>query len=197
LCIENKINSRKMKTKNLLNLLLASFTVSFMACSTNTGEMSDSPESDAGTEAIASGGQSTVADDVSQPNVVKIAIGSKDHTTLVKAVVAAELVDALSNNGPFTVFAPTDEAFAALPSGVLDDLMKKEKKGDLENVLYNHVIVGSYKAEDFRDGQEITLFGGKKVLFSVKDGKVQVNGANILATVPASNGFVLVVDKVL
>jgi uncharacterized surface protein with fasciclin (FAS1) repeats len=197
LCIENKINSRKMKTKNLLNLLLALFTVSFMACSTNTGEMSDSPESDAGTEAIASGGQSTVADDVSQPNVVKIAIGSKDHTTLVKAVVAAELVDALSNNGPFTVFAPTDEAFAALPSGVLDDLMKKEKKGDLENVLYNHVIVGSYKAEDFRDGQEITLFGGKKVLFSVKDGKVQVNGANILATVPASNGFVLVVDKVL
>lgn len=186
-----------MKTKNLLNLLLALFTVSFMACSTNTGEMSDSPESDAGTEAIASGGQSTVADDVSQPNVVKIAIGSKDHTTLVKAVVAAELVDALSNNGPFTVFAPTDEAFAALPSGVLDDLMKKEKKGDLENVLYNHVIVGSYKAEDFRDGQEITLFGGKKVLFSVKDGKVQVNGANILATVPASNGFVLVVDKVL
>ena len=186
-----------MKTKNLFAVLIAFSMAGIISCSNNSGDMEDNQESNATVEEVASGGQSTVKDDVSQPNVVKIAIGSKDHTTLVKAVVAAELVDALSNNGPFTVFAPTDAAFAALPSGVLDDLMKKEKKNDLENVLYNHVIVGSYKAEDFKDGQEITLFGGKKVLFSVKDGKVQVNGANIVATVPASNGFVLVVDKVL
>lgn len=172
------------------------FALSFAACSNNS-EKSEDNEAAESTEAAHVGGQSAVVDDISQPNVVKIAIGSKDHTTLVKAVVAAELVDALSNNGPFTVFAPTDAAFAALPAGVLDDLMKKEKKNDLENVLYNHVIVGSYKAEDFKDGQEITLFGGKKVIFSVKDGKVQVNGANILATVKASNGYVLVVDKVL
>ncbi len=185
-----------MKTKNLFTVLFAFLSLSFMACS-NNNETTDNPESETNAEVVASGGQSTVVDEVSQPNVVKIAIGSKDHTTLVKAVIAAELVDALSNNGPFTVFAPTDEAFAALPAGVLDDLMKQEKKNDLENVLYNHVIVGSYKAEDFKDGQEITLFGGKKVLFSVKDGKVQVNGANILATVRASNGYVLVVDKVL
>ncbi len=184
-----------MKTKTLFNLLVAIMTVNFLACSSKTSETADTQ--DAATEEVQTGGQSTVVDDVSQPNVVKIAVGSKDHTTLVKAVQAAELVNALSNNGPFTVFAPTDAAFAALPAGVLDDLMKKEKKTDLENVLYNHVIVGSYKAGDFKDGQEITMFGGKKVTFSVKDGKVQVNGANILATVKASNGYVLVVDKVL
>ena len=92
----------------------------------------------------------------------------------------------------------TNEAVVAeLPAGVLDNLMKKEKKNDLENVLYNHVIVGSYKAEDFKDGQEITMFGGKKVVMSVKDGKVKINDANIVATVPASNGYVLVIDKVL
>lgn len=186
-----------MKTQKLFVFFIALLTAGFISCSTNSTEGEADQNNNNTSEAQTGGGQSTVQDDVSQPNVVKIAIGSKDHTTLVKAVVAAELVDALSNNGPFTVFAPTDEAFAALPEGVLSDLMKKEKKGDLENVLYNHVIVGSFKAEDFHDGQEITLFGGKRVLFSVKDGKVQVNGANILATVPASNGYVLVVDKVL
>jgi len=186
-----------MKTQKLFAFFIALLTVGFISCSNNSTDSESDQQIGNASETVSLGGQSTVDDDVSQPNVVKIAIGSKDHTTLVKAVVAAELVDALSNNGPFTVFAPTDEAFAALPEGVLSDLMKKEKKGDLENVLYNHVIVGSYKAEDFRDGQEITLFGGKRVLFSVKDGKVQVNGANILATVPASNGYVLVVDKVL
>ncbi|HNS11128.1 MAG TPA: fasciclin domain-containing protein [Bacteroidia bacterium] len=186
-----------MKTQKLFVFLIALLAIGMISCSTNSTEGESDMNENNTSEVQTGGGQSTVQDDISQPNVVKIAIGSKDHTTLVKAVIAAELVDALSNNGPFTVFAPTDEAFSALPEGVLSDLMKKEKKGDLENVLYNHVIVGSFKAEDFHDGQEITLFGGKRVLFSVKDGKVQVNGANILATVPASNGYVLVVDKVL
>ncbi len=186
-----------MKTKKLVPFLFAILTLTFIACSTGSDQNNEEQTTETGSEEVASGGQSTVKDDVSQPNVVKIAIGSKDHTTLVKAVVAAELVDALSNNGPFTVFAPTDAAFAELPAGVLDDLMKKEKKNDLENVLYNHVIVGSYKAEDFKDGQEITMFGGKKVVMSVKDGKVKINDANIVATVPASNGYVLVIDKVL
>ncbi len=186
-----------MKTKNLIPFLFALLSLTFIACSDSSKENAEEQNTETGSEAVASGGQSTVSDDVSQPNVVKIAIGSKDHTTLVKAVVAAELVDALSNNGPFTVFAPTDAAFAALPEGVLAELMKKEKKGDLENVLYNHVIVGSYKAEDFKDGQEITMFGGKKVVMSVKDGQIKINDAIIVATVPASNGYVLVVDKVL
>lgn len=186
-----------MKKRHLLPLWVALLSLNFLACTNNSQESAESTSTETGTAEVAQGGQSAVQDDVSQPNVVKIAVGSKDHTTLVKAVQAADLVDALSNNGPFTVFAPTDAAFAALPEGVLDELMKAEKKDDLTNVLYNHVIVGSYKAEDFRDAQEITLFGGKKVVFSVKDGKVQVNGANILATVQASNGYVLVVDKVL
>ncbi|REJ81815.1 MAG: fasciclin domain-containing protein [Bacteroidetes bacterium] len=181
--------------KKIPNILAISIAVAFLpSCNPN---QQNSDNADAGTNTEIRAGQSAVEDDVSQPNVVKIAIGSKDHTTLVKAVVAAELVDALSNNGPFTVFAPTDAAFSALPAGTLEELMKKEKKGDLENVLYNHVIVGSFKAEDFRDGQEMKMFGGKPVKFTVQDGKVQINGANILATVPASNGYVLVIDAVL
>lgn len=144
------------------------------------------------------GGQSTVEDDVSQPNVVKVAVGSKDHTTLVEAVEAAELVDALSNNGPFTVFAPTNDAFAALPAGTVEGLLKPENKGKLTDILYHHVIVGNMKQEMFRDGQQVSMFAGGSCKVTVgADGKMTIDGANVLASVPASNGIVHVIDKVL
>ena len=101
-------------------------------------------------------GQKDIKDDVSAPNVVKVAIGSKDHTTLVKAVQAADLVNALSNNGPFTVFAPTNAAFDALPAGTLDNLMKPESKDALTNILYHHVQVSIYKTENFN--HEVFLY---------------------------------------
>ena len=147
--------------------------------------------------ATGEGGQSTVVDDQSQKNVVGIAVGSPDHSTLVAAVKAAELVDALSNAGPFTVFAPTNAAFDALPAGTVDGLLKPEKKGDLQTVLQYHVYVGVIEAEQMRDGQSLGMVDGGNVTLSVKDGKVQVNGANIVASVPASNGIVHVIDKVL
>lgn len=143
-------------------------------------------------------GQSTVKDDMSQKNVVQVAIGSKDHTTLVKAIQAAGLVDALSNAGPFTVFAPTNAAFDKLPAGTVDGLFKPVKKDDLTDILQYHVSVGVFKEDMLTDGQTIGQVNGGNITITKKDGKFMVNGtANVIATVPASNGIVYVIDAVL
>jgi uncharacterized surface protein with fasciclin (FAS1) repeats len=148
-------------------------------------------------EAPAGGGQSAVQDDVSKKDIVKVAIASPDHTTLVAAVKAAELVDVLSNAGPFTVFAPTNAAFDKLPAGTVQGLLKPEKKADLQNILQYHVAVAVYKPEMLRDGQVLSMANGDNVTIGVKDGVITVNGAKILATVPATNGIVHVIDGVL
>ncbi|MBK6542010.1 MAG: fasciclin domain-containing protein [Flavobacteriales bacterium] len=143
------------------------------------------------------GGQSMVKDDLSQKNVVGVAVGSPDHSTLVTAVKAAELVDALSNAGPFTVFAPTNAAFDALPAGTVEGLLEPAKKSDLQDVLQYHVFVGVLKAESLRDGQTLGMVNGSNAKISVKDGKVMINDATVVASVPASNGIVHVIDKVI
>jgi uncharacterized surface protein with fasciclin (FAS1) repeats len=148
-------------------------------------------------EFASGGGQSAVKDDESQKDVVRVAVGSPDHTTLVTALKTAEYVDALSNAGPFTVFAPTNAAFAKLPTGTVEELLKPEKKADLRNILEYHVAVGVYQLEYLRDGQKINEVNLDDVVIGIKDGKYTVNGANIVATVPASNGVVYVVDAVL
>ncbi len=143
-------------------------------------------------------GQSGVQDDASQKNVVQVAVGSKDHTTLVTAVKAAELVDALSNAGPFTVFAPTNAAFDKLPAGTVEGLLKPEKKEALTDILQYHVSVGVYKAESLQDGQILGQVNGGNITVSKKDGKIMLNGtATIVASVPASNGIIHVIDGVL
>ena len=142
-------------------------------------------------------GQSGVKDDVSQKDVVKIAVGSPDHTTLVTALKAAEYVDVLSNAGPFTVFAPTNAAFDKLPAGTVEGLLKPEKKADLRNILEYHVYVGVLKPEFFQDGQSFGQVNGQNVKIGVKDGKITVNGANIIASIPATNGIIHVIDGVL
>lgn len=143
-------------------------------------------------------GQSGVKDETSQPNVVQVAVGSKDHTTLVTAVKAAELVDALSNAGPFTVFAPTNAAFEKLPAGTVEGLLKPDQKNALSNILEYHVYVGVIKTEQMRDGQSLGQVNGKNITLNVKDGKYMINGkANIVASVPASNGIIHVIDEVL
>ena len=143
-------------------------------------------------------GQSGVKDDASQKNVVQVAIGSKDHTTLVAAIKAAELVDALSNAGPFTVFAPTNAAFDKLPAGTVESLMKPEKKNDLIDILQYHVSVGVYKAEALQDGQILGQVNGGDIIVTKKEGKIILNGtATIVASIPASNGIIHVIDGVL
>lgn len=184
--------------KNVFHLLLtgAFATIVFVACNsegTKEGEQTTTTT----TEAPAIVGQSGVVDDQSQKNVVGVAVGSPDHTTLVTAVKAAELVDALSNAGPFTVFAPTNAAFEKLPAGTVEGLLVPEKKEALQEILQYHVSVGVYKLENLKDGQQIDEVFGGKVTIGVKDGKYTVNGANIIATVPASNGIVYVIDQVI
>lgn len=143
-------------------------------------------------------GQSGVKDDVSTPNVVQVAVGSKDHTTLVTAVKAAALVDVLSNAGPFTVFAPTNAAFDKLPAGTVEGLLKPDQKDALSNILEYHVYVGVIKTDAMRDGQILGQVNGKNITLNVKDGKYMINGkATILASVPASNGIIHVIDEVL
>jgi len=142
-------------------------------------------------------GQSGVVDETSNPNIVQVAVGSKDHTTLVAAVKAADLVDALSNAGPFTVFAPTNAAFDKLPAGTVEGLLKPEKKEDLKSVLEYHTYVGSLKTEYMQDGQEFEMVSGGKVKITKKDGKTFVNGSEIMASIPTSNGIIHVINDVL
>ncbi len=145
----------------------------------------------------ADGGQSTVKDDDSQKDIVRVAGGSADHSTLVAALKAAGYVDVLANAGPFTVFAPTNAAFDKLPAGTLDGLLKPESKDALRNILEYHVSVGVYKLENLKDGQLINQVNLDNVTVGAKNGAYTVNGANIVATVPASNGIIYVIDAVL
>ncbi len=174
-----------------------------MACSSylmltacDSGTTATTESSSEPTEKMA--GQSGVQDDVSQKNVVQIAIGSKDHSTLVAAVKAADLVDVLSNTGPFTVFAPTNAAFDKLPKGTVESLLTPEKKETLTDILQYHVSVGVYKAEALKDGQILGQVNGSNITVSIKEGKIILNGsATIVASIPASNGIIHVIDGVL
>lgn len=149
-------------------------------------------------ETTPQGGQSAVKDDESAKDVVKVAAGSADHTTLVAAIKQAELVDALSNAGPFTVFAPTNAAFDKLPAGTVDDLMKPENKAKLQDILQYHVYVGSLKTDLMQDGQTLNQVNGANITVSKKDTKVMLNNsATIVASIPASNGIIHVIDAVL
>lgn len=176
---------------------LAIIGIVFLSACTTT-EDKPATAATASTDQVSNGGQSAVQDDQSAKNVVQIAIGSKDHTTLVAAIKAADLVNSLSNAGPFTVFAPTNAAFDKLPKGTVEGLLAPEKKEDLADVLQYHVSVGVFKEDMLQDGQNIGQVNGSNISISKKDGKLMVNGvANVIATVPASNGVVYVIDAVL
>jgi len=161
------------------------------------GQQTAGTESTTPEDAPVGGGQSTVKDDVSKPDVVRIAVSSPDHKTLVAALQAAQYVDALSNAGPFTVFAPTDAAFAKLPAGTVENLVKPENKATLQNILEYHVYVGVLNENMVRDGMTLNQVNLDNVTLNVKDGKITVNGANVLGTAKASNGIVYVIDAVL
>lgn len=143
------------------------------------------------------GGQSNVKDDVSQKDIVKIAAGSPDHTTLVKALQAAELIDVLSNAGPFTVFAPTNAAFDKLPAGTLDDLLKPENKQKLTDILQHHVAVAVYSADMLQDGQTINMVDGTNSKISKKGAVIMIDKGKISASVKATNGIVHIIDEVV
>ena len=181
--------------KLIIRLFFLTILIGVISCNDSSTTQQQTSETQS---AITQGGQENVNDTISQKDVVKVAIGSKDHTTLVAALKQADLVTSLSNAGPFTVFAPTNAAFDALPKGTVDDLMKPEKKEDLQNILQYHVLLSAMKAESFQDGQTLGMVNGDNVTVSVKDGKVTLNNsAHIIASIPASNGIIHVIDGVL
>ena len=183
--------------KRLFSISILCLIVLITSCKPATQEATANQSSDNFSAAQDGVGQSNVVDETSTPNIVQIAAGSKDHSTLVAAVKAGGLVDALSNVGPFTVFAPTNAAFEKLPAGTVEGLLKPEKKADLVNILEYHTYVGALKEYFFKDGQEYEQVNGKKIKISIKDGKTYVNGSEIVASITASNGMIHVINDVL
>jgi uncharacterized surface protein with fasciclin (FAS1) repeats len=138
----------------------------------------------------------TATEETSVGTIVDVAVGAGNFGTLVAAVTAADLVETLSGAGPFTVFAPTDEAFAALPAGVLDALLLPENKATLAKILTYHVVSGQVMAADVTDGDVATV-EGQTIKLSTMDG-VSVNGAKVVAAdVAASNGVIHAIDAVI
>lgn len=184
--------------KTTVKFLLITGTIGLIACNSGTQESSgNTTDANANTEEVGAG-QSAVQDAASNPNVVQVAVGSKDHTTLVTAVKTAELVDVLSNAGPFTVFAPTNAAFDKLPAGTVADLLTPEKKDALTDILQYHVYVGVIEAEALTDGRVLGEVNGGNITITIVDGKPVINGkAHILASIKASNGVIHVIDEVL
>lgn len=129
--------------------------------------------------------------------IVELAVETESLSTLVTAVKAAGLVETLSSEGPFTVFAPTNDAFAALPDGTLETLLKPENKQQLIDVLTYHVVAAKVMSTDLEDGQEAASVQGEKITVDLEDG-VMINDASVkMADVKASNGVVHVIDKVI
>jgi len=159
---------------------------------------SDSKSDSAATTTVADTMAPTPTDAAMPGDIVAVASGNPDFSTLVAAVQAAGLVETLQGDGPFTVFAPTNEAFAALPAGVLDKLLLPANKDVLAKILTYHVVAGKVMAADVAAG-DVPSVEGSNITISVADGKVMLNGSsNVVATdVAASNGVIHVIDAVI
>jgi uncharacterized surface protein with fasciclin (FAS1) repeats len=185
-----------MRTLQLIRKALPFMIIPMLAACGGAEAEQATTSSDAA--AAPGAGQSAVVDDMSAKNVVQIAVGSPDHKTLVAAVQHVKYEDVLANAGPFTVYAPTDAAFAALPEGTVENLLKPENKMTLQDILEYHVALGVMKPESMTNGRSVGMANGDNVKFSVaEDGTVMINDAKVLGSVPASNGLVVVIDKVL
>ena len=175
--------------KYLVLTLLLSLTLIFAACAAPAA-----PEAASAPTAVPAPTEAPMPE---MKNIVETAVAAGSFNTLVAAVSAAGLADTLSGEGPFTVFAPTDDAFAALPEGTVDALLA-DPSGDLTQILLYHVLSGKVMAEAVADGLEVETLQGSTVTFSVVDGKPMINGAMIVTTdIEASNGVIHVIDAVI
>jgi uncharacterized surface protein with fasciclin (FAS1) repeats len=170
------LKGKKMKTKNItkvsfLTLLLLGMSVALLGCNESTHMQRD---------------------------IVDTAISAGDFSTLVTAVKAADLVETLKSEGPFTVFAPTDEAFAKLPHGTLEDLLKPENKSKLASILTYHVVFGKVMAADVVNLSHAKTVNGQSLTIKTYGSKVKVDDANVIKTdIKCSNGVIHVIDSVV
>lgn len=186
-----------MKTITNFRLFFGSFLMLIFIFSCKNEAKPEVKTSEAVKEEAAKQGQAFIEDDGSTPNVLQIAIGSPDHTTLVAAVQAAELENSLVNAGPLMVFAPTNAAFDALPEGTVENLLKPENKGALANILKYHVTPGNYSKDFLKKFKKLGQANNLDVMVEVKGDDVYIGGAKIIASIKAGNGIVHVVDKVI
>ena len=177
--------------------LFFAFAAVTLLAACNTRSSDTSAHADGQDTAQNGAGQSAVVDDVSNPNIVQVAAKNTDFSTLVTAVKAAGLVDALSNAGPFTVFAPTNAAFEKLPKGTVEGLLKPDKKDELSNILGYHTYVGVLEGVLLQDGASYDMVYGGKVKITHKEDKIYVNDSEITGTVKTSNGVIHVINDVL
>jgi len=191
-----------MKTIQTLSILALAGTL-FMSCGETKKEVKEEAS-----EEIAEVEMAEVVEQT--PNIVGVAAGNENFSTLVAAVKAAELVETLSSAGPFTVFAPTNDAFGKLPAGTVETLLKPENKGTLTGILTYHVVSGNFSAAavieaiNSNNGKfTVTTVQGNDISLSLKDGSVMLTDAKggmakvIMADVAASNGVIHAIDTVV
>jgi uncharacterized surface protein with fasciclin (FAS1) repeats len=180
-------------TKIAVAAVAALAALTLAACGSSTSTTATSAPAAATTPAASTPAASTPA---AAGTIVDVAAANPDFTTLVAAVKAAGLDETLSGPGPFTVFAPTNEAFAALPAGLVDKLLKPENKAVLAKILTYHVLASTVMAADVKDGKVATVEGGTITIDTMSG--VKVNDAKVTATdIAASNGVIHVIDTVL
>ena len=192
--------------RKILSILIMAALMAGTACSDNAGKKNQGDNQQNNNEQTSSGskddgGMASINDDESQRNILQIAAASEAHTTLAKAVKAADLANTLANPGPFTAFAPTDEAFNQLPDGTLESLMKPENKKKLADILQRHVAPISHDKEDLKKmaerNRKLFMANGDNLSINVKNGDVYFKDAKIVKSIKASNGMIHVVDKVV
>ena len=186
--------------KNYIMIVLVLFIFSVSSCDKgvqkagkiNTEEVPEAKEQK---------GQSGVEDNESDANALQVAKSIEDFSTLVAAIEAAGVEDAVVNTGPLTIFAPLNSAFAKLPEGTVENLVKPENKATLSFILVNHVAPANYPIKqlkkEVKKGRKLYMASGKYLVVENKDGEIYVGGTKILKTVQVSNGWIHVIDDVL
>jgi uncharacterized surface protein with fasciclin (FAS1) repeats len=188
-----------MKKINLTILFLALLALFVVSC--DSGEKKPAATETQSETEPAGKGQSAVTDDVSSANALQVAKSLDDFKTLVAAIEAAGVEDAVVNVGPLTVFAPVNGAFDKLPAGTVDDLLKPENKSKLAFILTNHVAPANYPIKQLKKeaekGRKLYMASGKYLIVEDKEDGIYVGGTKILKTVQVSNGWIHVIDNVL
>lgn len=187
-----------MKSRILLIAVLLTF--SFTSCK-KEAQQTESVKSEKVSDSEEHKGQSSVEDNESDANALQVAKSIEDFSTLVAAIEAAGVEDAVVNAGPLTIFAPLNTAFGKLPEGTVENLVKPENKATLAFILVNHVAPANYPIKQLKKeakkGRKLYMASGKYLVVENKDGEIYVGGTKILKTVQVSNGWIHVVDDVL
>jgi len=186
--------------KSRILMIVVIFTMSFISCK-KEGQQAEKATTEKAAKSTEQKGQSGVVDTESAANALTVAKSIEDFSTLVAAIEAAGVEDAVVNAGPLTIFAPLNSAFAKLPEGTVENLVKPENKATLSFILVNHVAPANYPIKQLKKeaskGRKLYMASGKYLVVENKDGKIFVGGTEILKTVQVSNGWIHVIDDVL